>query len=120
MKRFMSFSHAFRGLGQLFKNEANFRIHLVITVLVSAAGIVLHISGAEWLIIILTIGFVLVAESLNSAAEKLCDIVSPGKDRRIKNIKDMLAAAVLISALTAIIIGLVIFLPHILDLFSKN
>ncbi|HDZ42228.1 MAG TPA: diacylglycerol kinase family protein [Bacteroidetes bacterium] len=119
-KRFMSFSHAFRGLGQLVKNEPNFRIHLVITALVLVAGIILHIPAAEWLIIILTIGFVLVAESLNSAVEKLCDLVSPGEDRRIKNIKDMLAAAVLISALVAVIIGLVIFLPCILDLFFKN
>jgi len=119
-KRLMSFRHAFRGLGLLIRNEANMRIHLVVTVAVIAAGIFLHISFAKWLIIILTIGFVLVAESLNSAVEKLCDIVSPEVDTRIKNIKDMLAAGVLISAMVAVIIGLVIFLPHILDLFIKN
>lgn len=118
--RLMSFRHAFRGLGLLVRNEANMRIHLVLTAVVIAAGILLHISIAEWLIIILTIGFVLVAESLNSAVEKLCDLVSPEEDRRIKNIKDMLAAGVLISACAAIIVGLVIFLPHILDLFIKN
>ncbi|MEE4214245.1 MAG: diacylglycerol kinase family protein [Bacteroidales bacterium] len=120
LNRLMSFRHAFRGLGLLVRNEANMRIHLVLTAVVIAAGILLHISFAEWLIIILTIGFVLVAESLNSAVEKLCDLVSPEEDRRIKNIKDMLAAGVLISAFAAIIVGLVIFLPHILDLLSKN
>lgn len=118
--RLMSFRHAFRGLGLLIRNEANMKIHLMLTAMVIAAGILLHISFAEWLIIILTIGFVLVAESLNSAVEKLCDIVSPEVDRRIKNIKDMLAAGVLISALAAVIVGLVIFLPHILDIFIKN
>ena len=119
-KRMMSFRHAFRGLGLLIQNEANMRIHLVLTAVVIAAGILLHISFAEWLIIILTIGFVLVAESLNSAVEKLCDLISPEKNSRIKNIKDMLAAGVLISSLAALIIGLLIFLPHILDLFFKN
>lgn len=118
--RLMSFRHAFRGLGLLVRNEANMRIHLVLTAVVIAAGILLHISAAEWLIIILTIGFVLVAESLNSAVEKLCDLVSPDENRRIKNIKDMLAAGVLISAIMAAIVGLVVFLPHILDLFIKN
>lgn len=118
--RLLSFRHAFRGLGLLIRNEANMRIHLILTAMVIAAGILLHISFAEWLIIILTIGFVLVAESLNSAVEKLCDLVSPQEDRRIKNIKDMLAAGVLISAFAAIIVGLVIFLPHILDIFIKN
>ena len=79
-QRFMSFSHAFTGLGQLLKNEPNFRIHLAVTSIVVLGGVFLHISAAEWLILTLTIGFVLVAESLNSAVEKLCDIVSPEKN----------------------------------------
>lgn len=115
-ERLKSFRHAFTGLAQLVKGEHNFRIHLVATILVVLAGILLNIKAAEWLIIIITIGIVLVAEGLNSAVEHLCDIVSPGEDQRIKKIKDMLAAAVLISAVMAIIIGIIIFLPHILAL----
>ena len=118
-ERLKSFRHAFRGIAQLVKREPNFRIHLVVTILVIAAGILLHISAAEWLIITLAIGIVLVAEGLNSAVEQLCDIVSPGEDQHIKNIKDILAAAVLISAVIAVIIGLIIFLPDILALILQ-
>ena len=118
-ERLKSFRHAFRGIAQLVKREPNFRIHLVIAVLVITSGILLNISTAEWFIIIITIGIVLVAEGLNSAVEQLCDIVSPGEDKRVKNIKDILAAAVLISAVMAVIIGLIIFLPHILALILK-
>jgi len=115
-KRLMSFRYAFRGITQLVKEEPNFRIHIVVAALVIIAGFLLRISSAEWLIILLTIGFVLAAESLNSAIEKLCDVVSPEVDERIKKIKDMLAATVLITAIIAVIIGLVIFLPYIADI----
>ncbi|MEA1886617.1 MAG: diacylglycerol kinase family protein [Bacteroidota bacterium] len=115
-ERLNSFRYAFKGLAQLVKKEHNFRIHLVITLLVVAAGILLNISAAEWLIITITIGIVLVAEGFNSAVERLCDIVSPREDKRIKTIKDILAAVVLISAIVAVIIGLVIFLPYFLAL----
>ena len=118
-ERFKSFRHAFRGLALLIKREHNFRIHIAAIVIVVAAGILLKINTAEWLIIIMTIGIVLVAEGLNSAVEHLCDIVSPVKDQRIKNIKDILAAAVLISAIMAAIIGLIIFVPHILALILQ-
>jgi len=118
-ERFGSFRYAFRGLALLIKREHNFRIHFAATVIVIAAGILLNINTAEWLIITLTIGIVLIAEGLNSAVEHLCDIVSPGEDQRIKNIKDILAAAVLISAIMAAIIGLIIFLPHILALILQ-
>jgi len=118
-ERLNSFRHAFRGLALLVKREHNFRIHLVVTILVVIAGILLKINTAEWLIIIITIGIVLLAEGLNSAVEHLCDIVSPGENQRIKNIKDILAAAVLISAVMAAIIGLIIFLPHFLALILR-
>jgi diacylglycerol kinase (ATP) len=118
-KRLKSFRHAFRGLAQLVKREHNFRIHLVVTILVVIAGILLNIKTAEWLIIIIIIGVVLVAEGLNSAVEHLCDILSPDEDQRVKKIKDMLAAAVLISAVIAVIIGIIIFLPHILALILQ-
>ncbi|HCC69796.1 MAG TPA: diacylglycerol kinase [Bacteroidales bacterium] len=116
-ERLNSFRYAFSGLARLVCKEHNFRIHLVATTLVVIAGVLLNISPAEWLVIVLTIGMVLVAESFNSAVEHLCDIVSPEEDQRIRNIKDILAAAVLISAFVAVIIGLVIFIPHIMALF---
>ena len=113
-KRLESFRHAFRGIARVVKEEHNFRIHLVIAFLAIAAGFLLNISPAEWLIIILISGLVLVSEILNSAIEQVCDIIIPGEDPRIKNIKDIMAAAVLISSILAVIIGLIIFLPRIL------
>lgn len=113
-ERLRSFSYAFSGLAHLVKNEHNFRIHLLAMLLVIAAGIILGISSAEWLVLVITIVMVLVTESLNSAIEKLCDIIAPDEDSRIKKIKDIMAAAVLITAIMSVIIGLIIFVPHIL------
>lgn len=112
--RLKSFGYAFNGLAQLIKNEHNFRIHLAVTFVVITAGIILGISLAEWLILILVITIVLLAESFNSAMEYICDLISPQKDERVKRIKDILAASVLIASIMAIIIGLLIFIPHIL------
>jgi len=113
-KRLLSFRYAFKGIAHLVIREHNFRIHLIAMVLVIAAGLILGLSSAEWLVIIITIGMVLITETLNSVVEKLCDIIAPGKDARIKIIKDMMAAAVLITAIISVVIGLIIFIPHIL------
>ncbi|MEO0333150.1 MAG: diacylglycerol kinase family protein, partial [Bacteroidota bacterium] len=72
----------------------------------------------EWLIITLTIGFVFVTEILNTAIEDIADFVSPQRDDRIKRIKDLGAAAVLLSAVTAVVIGIIIFLPKIWGILS--
>jgi len=113
-KRLLSFRYAFKGIAHLVIREHNFRIHLIAMVLVIAAGLILGLSSAEWLVIIITIGMVLITETLNSVVEKLCDIIAPGEDTRIKIIKDMMAAAVLIAAIISVVIGLIIFIPHIL------
>lgn len=115
--RLTSFRYAFSGLAHLVLKEHNFRIHLAAALLAIAAGLLLEISAAEWLLITIAIALVLITETFNSSIERLCDIVSPGEDVRIKKIKDTLAAAVLISALMAVVIGAVIFLPHIFRLF---
>ncbi|MEM9831990.1 MAG: diacylglycerol kinase family protein [Bacteroidota bacterium] len=116
LDRIRSFRHAIDGLRALFKEEHNARVHLIVTILVLVLGAIFNISATEWLIIILTIGFVFVTEILNTAIEDIADFISPQRDNRIKQIKDFGAAAVLLSAITAVVIGIIIFLPKLWEL----
>jgi diacylglycerol kinase len=112
--RIRSFGYAFNGLKILFKEEHNARVQLAIAIVVVAAGFVFKISEIEWLAIVFAIGFVLAMEAINSALEGIADFVSPEKHGMIKKIKDLSAAGVLISAITALVIGLIVFLPKVL------
>lgn len=116
-KRLESFRFAFAGLRLLIRFEHNARIHVVAATLVIVAGLLLHISSTEWLAAIFCIALVLALEAVNSAIEKLADVVSPGKNEQIGQVKDLAAAAVLLAAVGAFIIGLLIFIPKILALF---
>ncbi|MDY0217015.1 MAG: diacylglycerol kinase family protein [Bacteroidales bacterium] len=114
--RLKSFSYAFNGLKILIKEEHNARIHLFAAIVVVMAGFIFKISVNEWFVVLLAIGFVMVVEIINTAIESIANIISPEKDKRIKKIKDLSAAAVLISALTALVIGSIIFIPKLLNL----
>ena len=113
--RIRSFGYAFKGLRILFKEEHNSRIQLIAAIAVIIAGFVFNISQTEWIAIIFAIGLVLAMEAINSAIEGLADFVSPEKHEMIKKIKDLSAAGVLISALAALIIGLIVFVPKLLN-----
>lgn len=118
LKRLESFKYAFNGLKVVLKEEHNARIHLVGAVLVSIAGIYFKLSSWEWVAIVLCIGAVMAMEIINSAVENVCDHVSPEKNDHIGKAKDLSAAAVLITALSALIVGLIIFIPKIVTLCS--
>ena len=113
MARLKSFNYAFNGLKIFFLNEHNGRIHLVATLAAIFLAVWLKISTLEWIMICMVIGFVFVAEILNTAIEKLADVVTKETNEKIKIVKDVAAAAVLISALTALLVGLIIFLPKL-------
>ncbi len=112
-----SFRNAFCGIKVLIKSEYNARIHLIILILVVIAGIVLKISPAHWIAVVLVSGLVIVSECFNTAVEYLSDAVAPEVNPMICKAKDVAAAGVLVSALVAVIIGLIIFIPAILRLF---
>ena len=112
MKRLKSFN-AFNGLKILIKEEPNARIHLLASLVVVTLSIVFEINLMEWVAVVFCIGFVLVAETFNTSLENISDFVSPEKNEKIKTIKDLAAAAVLLSAFTALTIGLIIFIPKI-------
>jgi diacylglycerol kinase (ATP) len=114
MARFRSFRYAFQGLSDFFSAHHNAIIHLFMTALVVVVAIFLNLTRGEWLAIILATGFVWLAELFNTAVEKLCDVVSKDFHPSIKFVKDVSAAAVLISAITALLVGAIVFLPKIL------
>ncbi|MCK9160498.1 MAG: diacylglycerol kinase family protein [Bacteroidaceae bacterium] len=116
-KRIKSFGYAYKGIISYITNEHNAWIHLGISVFVILAGLFFHLTKAEWIIVIFCIGFVLTAEAFNTAIERLVNIVSPEHNPSAGNVKDIAAGAVLISAITAAIIGLIIFIPYLIRLF---
>ena len=115
-KRIRSFGFAFSGLKTLFKEEHNALIHLAAALGVIVLGWVYALSRMEWVAITFCIGFVFVMEILNTSIENIADFVSPERNDSIKKVKDLAAAAVLIAALTTLIIGALIFIPKILNL----
>ena len=118
-KRLQSFKHAFRGIATLFATQHNAILHLIATITVGVLGLFLGLSLIEWAIIALTIAAVLAAEAFNTAIEFLGDAVSPDHHPLIGNAKDVAAGAVLIVALGALAVGLLVFVPHFLDMFRN-
>ena len=116
--RLSSFANAFRGLFVYIRQEHNAWIHCIIAVLVVIAGILFRISLTEWVAVVFAIGLVLAAEAFNSSIERISDVVQPEKDERIRDVKDISAGAVLLCAITAAVIGVIVFLPKILGQFS--
>ena len=112
-KRLRSFVYAGKGLKSFFRKEHNAWIHCFITIVVIFLGIVLHISVHEWIAIILCIGLVFAAEAFNTAIERLVNFVSPERNDRAGDVKDIAAGAVLICAIAAAIVGLIIFIPKL-------
>ena len=117
--RILSFKYAFWGIETLFRETPNAVIQLVAAIAAILSGLFFHITNAEWLILILSIGGVLTMETINSALENLSDYASKKEMHpTIRKVKDLSAAAVLIMAIAALAIGLVIFLTRIIHLFS--
>jgi len=108
-----SFGHASRGFFSLIREEQNFRVHLVFTVLVIVLGLYFHIPVWQWCLIILMIMTVLVLEILNTIFEKFLDMLKPRLHEYVGEIKDMLSAMVLVAAVASAIVGLIIFVPYL-------
>jgi diacylglycerol kinase len=118
-KRAKSFIYAFNGIRLLFLEEHNSRIHAVAAICAIIAGILLKILIIEWIALTFAIGFVFVVETINSSIENTADLISLEKSNKIKRIKDLSAAAVLISSLSALVIGGLIFIPKIVALIKN-
>jgi diacylglycerol kinase len=108
-----SFGYAFAGLGYLLRSQRNAQIHLVLGAIAVALGLALGIARWEWVALALTCALVLIAEGINTAVEAAVDLASPGYHPLAKVAKDVAAGTVLLAAIFAIIVGCLLFLPHL-------
>ncbi len=115
-KRIKSFKYALKGLRILLTEEHNARVHLLASICVVSAGFIFSVSTYEWIAIILCISLVVSLEIVNSSIENIADFIHPERHEKIKKIKDLSASAVLIGAITAFVIGMIIFIPKIINL----
>ena len=113
---FTSVKHALRGVSVVFAAEQSFRIQVGAALLVVAAGIVFGIKTYEWILLVLLIGSVLTLELINSIFERIVDSFKPRIHPMVKDIKDIMAGAVLIVSVIAAVVGITIFYPHVADL----
>lgn len=117
-KLIKSFHYAFRGVITLLKNEQNARIHATATIIVGILGYILEVSRVEAAILFMAVIMVFAMEIMNTAVEKVCDLVCSKKNSKIAFIKDGTAGAVLITSVIAVVVAIFIFLPHIRLLFG--
>lgn len=114
-----SFGYAFKGIDDVIEHEPNMKIHVVVAILVVIMAIILKVSIIEWIILVLLIGAVLAAETINTTIENLVDMYTKEYDEKAKIVKDTVAGTVLILAITSAIIGLIIFIPKIIYLLES-
>ncbi len=111
--RIKSVKYAVKGVFLLIKTEHSIMVQCAIALIMTIIGFAVDISSVEWMFQFLAIGLVLVAESVNTAVEKLTDFVHPDYNKEIGFIKDIAAGAPAFAAIIAMIIGGIIYLPKI-------
>lgn len=112
IKRKRAFAYALKGVARLFTDEAHAKIHLMAAVCVTACGFFFGIEKWEWCAVLICIGGVFMAEAFNTAVEKLADRVTTDRDPLIGAAKDIAAGAVLLFVVAAVIVGVIVFMPH--------
>ena len=112
-----SFKYAITGIITSFKTERNMKIHILITILVITMGFIFKISKLEWIVSIIAITLVISAELFNTAIETVVDMINKEKNEKAKIAKDVSAGAVLVTAIGSISIGLIVFLPKLMQYF---
>jgi len=109
--RLKSMTYAFNGAVKLIRTEHSIMVQFSLGIIITIAGFYFNISQTEWLFQVLAIGLVMSIEGLNTAVEKIADFIHPDYHERIGFIKDIAAGAVFFAAMTAIAIGLIIYIP---------
>jgi len=111
--RLKSIGYAFKGAYLLITTEASIKVQFFIGVIVTIAGFYYNLSPTEWIVQILTIGTIMALEGINTAIEEMADFVHPDQHKKIGLIKDLAAGAIFIFAITAVIIGIIIYFPKV-------
>ncbi|MDA3839922.1 MAG: diacylglycerol kinase family protein [Patescibacteria group bacterium] len=112
---FKSFKYAVNGLIKIFKEEQNLRIQFFLGLLALSLAWFYRIDKIELLLIVFSIGLVLLMETINSAVERVADVLKPRINTYVKEIKDITAAAVMLASIISLIIGISIFWPYLID-----
>lgn len=112
--RLKSFSFAIKGAVKLITTEHSIMVQFFIGIIMTIIGFCFHITATEWLFQTLSIGLIMSIEGLNTAVEKIADFIHPEYHSKIGFIKDIAAGAVFFAAITAIVIGLIIYIPKFL------
>lgn len=113
-----SFGHAVDGLVRLLRTQRNFRVHVAIAVFAVILAAVFAFSAVEWAVLVVTIALVLATEGLNTGIEIAVTLASPDRHPEAKAAKDIAAGVVLLCAIASIVIGGLLFLPHVQRLLS--
>lgn len=113
-KRVRSLYYALAGILRFFKTEHNAWLHLAATIVVLVLAMICRFNSTEMVLLVFAVGFVWAAELFNTCIEKMMDFISTERHPQIKVIKDMAAGAVLIAAITSLVMGLILFIPKIL------
>ncbi|PKP26516.1 MAG: diacylglycerol kinase [Bacteroidetes bacterium HGW-Bacteroidetes-2] len=116
-KRIVAFKYAFKGAWLLLKKEASIQVQFSVAILITLAGLYFTITPTEWMLQCLAIGIVLSIEGINTAIEEIANFVHPNFHNKIGYIKDIAAGAVFFAAVTALVIGVLIYAPYIQQLF---
>jgi diacylglycerol kinase (ATP) len=119
-KRIASFGHAFCGISTLLRTQHNTWLHLAATAAALALGYLLAITRGEWLAVVAAIGLVWTAEALNTAVEFLADEVSLERRDLLGKAKDVGAAGVLFASVSALVVGLIVFVPYLSAYFHHH
>jgi len=109
--RLKAFKYAAKGFWILITTEHSIIAQLIIALIMTIIGFIMHLSATEWMFQTIAIGIILVAESLNTSIEKIADFVHPDYHKKIGLIKDISAGASFFAAIIAVIIGLLIYIP---------
>jgi diacylglycerol kinase (ATP) len=113
--RLQSFRHAFSGLWYVLRTQRNAWIHAIVTIMVILLGSWLRLGRYDWVILTIAVCFVWLAEIINTALEAITDLASPEQHPLARVGKDVGAGAVLLASITAIVLGLLILLPPLLE-----
>lgn len=109
-----SFIYAVKGLRKVFREEQNLRLQTAFGMIAVFFAWFFRVSPLEWIAVVFAVGLVIIMEILNSAVERVSDVLKPRINSYVKEIKDIMAAAVMFASFIAVIVGLIVFWPHII------
>jgi len=117
VRRLKSLKFAIRGVWLLILTEDSIKVQVVCAILITLMGFYFNIAPIEWMLQVIVVGLVLVAEAANTAVEKIADFIHPDYHEKIGFIKDIAAGAPTFAAITSLIVAGIIYIPKISILF---